>query len=92
MTASGIETAPAPPADAAGRARERWFRAVLLGLLVLVAGFTAILMANEFYPCVPASGSAIQPPLGECAIFLSPWIGIALIGAVLAGVGYLRVG
>lgn len=92
MAASPTETTPVPAAEAAGQSRERWFRVVLLGLLVLVVGFTATLMANEFYPCVPSAGSALQPPLGDCAVFLSPWIGIALVGAVLAGIGYLRVG
>lgn len=85
--------AVAPPAvRSENRSRERWFRIVLLGLVVLVLGFTATLMANFFYPCVPAADSVVQPPLVDCALFLSPWIGVAAAGLVIAGIGYLRVG
>lgn len=79
-------------ADGAARARERWFRIVLVGLVVLVAGFTAILVSNAFYPCVPAAGSAVQPPLADCAVSLSPWAALAVLGLLLAVVGYRRVG
>lgn len=80
-----------PPDEAAPRSRERVFGAVLLGLLVLVVGFTATLVSNSFYPCVPAAGSAVQPPLLDCAVFLSPWLGLALVGLIVAGFGYLRL-
>ncbi len=87
------DVAAVPPAeDAAGRARERWFRVVLAGLVVLVAGFTATLVANAFYPCEPAAGSVLQPPLADCAVALSPWIGVAVVGLVLAALGYRRIG
>ena len=94
MTATGSADAAATPAaeDVEGRARERWFRVVLLGLIVLVAGFTATLVANAFYPCEPASGSVLQPPLADCAVALSPWIGIAVAGLAVAVAGYLRIG
>jgi hypothetical protein len=92
MVATESAAVPAPPADAAERRRERWFRVVLLGLLVLVLGFTATLMANFFYPCEPAAGSIVQPPLAECALFLSPWLAVAAVGVIIAGIGYLRVG
>lgn len=88
-TASGAT--PPPAVDPANRSRERWFRMVLLGLVVLVLGFTALLMANFFYPCEPAAGSIVQPPLADCAVFLSPWIGVAAAGIVIAGLGYMRV-
>lgn len=86
-------TAPATPSaeDAAVRARSRSFRIVLLGLVVLVLGFTAILVANAFYPCEPAVGSVVQPPLADCAVSLSPWIGVSVVGLGLAVAGYLRV-
>lgn len=92
MAATGSAAIAPPAADAAERSRERWFRVVLLGLLVLVLGFTATLMANFFYPCEPAAGSVIQPPLADCAVFLSPWIGLIAVGIAIAGIGYLRVG
>ncbi len=85
-------TAPSVPEDATTRARDRWFRIVLVGLLLAVIGFTATLIGNDFYPCVPAAGSGIQPPLGACATFLSPWIGLVVLGAVFAVVGYRRIG
>ncbi len=92
MATTGAAAVPEPAADATGRSREIWFRAVLLGLFVLVLGFTAALMANSFYPCEPASGSVVQPPLADCAVFLSPWIGLVAVGIVIAVIGYLRVG
>ncbi len=64
---------------------------MLLGLVVLIVGFTAILLGQARYPCVPAAGSAIEPPLADCAIALSPWAGIAVVGLVVAVVGYVRV-
>ncbi len=91
MAAGDPATSPASAPDATERSRDRWFRAVLLGLIVLVLGFTGILMANFFYPCEPAAGSVVQPPLVDCAAFLSPWIAVALVGLLLAGLGYLRV-
>ena len=91
-TASADAAATPPAEEAEGRVRERWFRAVLLGLLVLVAGFTAILVANAFYPCEPAAGSLVQPPLADCAVALSPWIGLAIAGLAIAVAGYLKVG
>jgi hypothetical protein len=72
--------------------RERSSRLVLYGLVILVVGFTAALLANGLYPCVPAAGSAIEPPLTDCAVALSPWAGVALVGLVLALIGYRRVG
>ncbi len=78
--------------EATVRGRERWFRVVLLGLLLLVLGFTATLVTNTFYPCVPAAGSTVQPPLGDCAVALSPWLGLAAAGLIVAVAGYLRVG
>ncbi len=96
MASAGPGTAPASaapaPPDAAARRRGTAFRAVLLGLVVLVLGFTAVLIANAFYPCEPAAGSAVQPPLADCAVALSPWIGVAVVGLLIAVVGYLRVG
>lgn len=88
----GTEAGTPPAASAAARARERAFRIVLLGLVVLAVGSTAVLVANAFYPCEPAAGSVVQPPLADCAVSLSPWIGVALVGLVLAIAGYLRVG
>lgn len=87
MTASE-SSAPAPPAPEV--VREGTFRLVLLGLVLLVVGFTALLVSNDLYPCVPAAGSSLTPPLGDCAIFLSPWAGVALVGLALAAVGYRR--
>lgn len=88
------ETAsPAPSAAESGnRRRELAFRIVLVGLVVLVVGFTATLVANAFYPCEPAAGSSVQPPIGDCAVSLTPWLGIAVLGLLIAVVGYLRVG
>ncbi len=83
---------PSPATTPQERARQLWFRVVLLGLVILVLGFTATLMANFFYPCVPATGSDVQPPLADCAVFLSPWLGVAVAGLVLAVAGYLKVG
>lgn len=80
------------PADARSRVRERAFQLVLLGLVVLVIGFTATLVSNAVHPCEPAAGSVVQPPLADCAVALSPWIGVALAGLVLALFGYRRVG
>ncbi len=85
----------APEATAVGdaaRRRETAFRIVLLGLVLLIAGFTAVLVANALYPCEPAAGSSAQPPLAECAVALSPWVGVAVLGLALAVAGYLRVG
>ncbi len=71
-------------------ARERTFRLVLIGLLLLVLGFTAMLLSNGLYPCVPAAGSAVEPPLADCAVSLSPWAAVAVLGLALAAVGYRR--
>lgn len=87
MTASETSEGPAPGVDAA---RERTFRLVLIGLVLLVVGFTALLISNGLYPCVPAADSTVAPPLSDCAVFLSPWAGLALIGLALAAVGYRR--
>jgi hypothetical protein len=92
MAESGPTAAPSDARAEPNASRESWFRVVLLGLAILVIGFTAILIANSFYPCVPAADSVAQPPLAECAVFLSPWIGVAAAGVVIAGIGYLRVG
>ena len=89
MAGPGASTGTASAAEAL---RERGFRLALLGLVVLVLGFTATLMANFFYPCEPAAGSVVQPPLAECAAFLSPWLAVALAGLILAAVAYRRVG
>ncbi len=88
MTASEA-TVPTPPSTDA--ARERTIRLVLVGLVLLVVGFTALLVSNDLYPCVPAGGSALAPPLSDCAVFLSPWAAVALVGLALAAVGYRRV-
>lgn len=84
--------APTPAEDLTARARQRWFQVVLVGLVLLVVGFTATLVSNAFYPCVPSAGSHVQPPLGDCAVALSPGLGLALVGLLLAVLGYRRVG
>ncbi len=89
------ESSTSPPADAvepSAARRERWFRVVLLGLGLVIFGFTAAAFANGLPPCVPAAGSGVAPPLSECVVALSPWAGVALLGLVLAVVGYIRVG
>lgn len=91
MDTADSPSSPPPGETAASQARARTFSVVLLGLLVLVAGFTATLVSNSFYPCVPAAGTAVQPPLLDCAVFLSPWLGLALVGLVLALLGYIRL-
>lgn len=93
MAASGdTGTAATTAGDSAARSRALAFRIVLVGLLLLVVGFTATLVANAFYPCEPAAGSAVQPPIGDCAVTLSPWLGLAVLGLAVAILGYLRVG
>ncbi len=84
------ETAPIPSTQA-DRTQDRAFRIVLVGLLLLVVGFTATLVSNAFYPCEPPAGSTVQPPISDCALALSPWLGLAAVGLVVAIVGYLRV-
>lgn len=91
-TDAATPVAPAAAPDAAAQARELAFRVVLVGLILLVLGFTATLVANAFYPCEPATGSTVQPPIADCAVALSPWLGIALVGLLVAVVGYRRVG
>lgn len=88
---AGRATAPPAPEDRAARARELAFRIVLVGLILLVLGFTATLVGNAFYPCEPATGSTAQPPLADCAVALSPWLALAAVGLLAAVVGYLRV-
>ncbi len=88
---AGSATAPPAPEDRAARARELAFRIVLVGLILLVLGFTATLVANAFYPCEPAAGSTVQPPLTDCAVALSPWFALAVVGLVVALAGYFRV-
>lgn len=90
---SATETTPAPPStpDDVDADRERSFRLVLIGLVVLIAGFTAALLANGLYPCVPGA-SGIEPPLSDCAISLSPWAGVGIVGLAIALVGYRRAG
>ena len=90
MTAPMASTSGAPAPDAADATRERSFRLVLLGLVLLILGFTAGAFANGLYPCAPASGSAIEPPLADCAVSLSPWAGVAALGLALAVLGYRR--
>ena len=91
MAAPGVPSgSPAP--DPAAHSRETAFRIVLLGLVLLVAGFTLTLVSNAFYPCVPSAGSVVQPPLAACAVALSPWLGVAGVGLLLALLGYHRVG
>ena len=84
-----LSPSPTEPADPA---RERTFRWVFGGLVILIVGFTAAAFTNGLYPCVPAAGSSAEPPLTDCAVALSPWIGVALVGLVLAIVAYRRVG
>ena len=84
--------APAPTSDAAAKSRELWTRMVLLGMILFIVGLVAALMAQSLYPCVPPAGSTVEPPLGECAVFLSPWIVLAVIGLVVTVVAYLRTG
>ncbi len=95
MMAAAASTAPdaGPPGPeaSAARARELAFRVVLVGLLLLVLGFTATLVGNAFYPCEPSAGSSVQPPLADCAVALSPWLALAVVGFLVAVVGYLRV-
>ncbi len=91
-TDAGTLPSPPGPEDRAARARELAFRIVLVGLVLLVLGFTATLVANAFFPCEPTAGSTIQPPIADCAVALSPWLGIAVVGLLVAVVGYLRVG
>lgn len=91
MAETGAATVPGPDASPEERARTLWFRAVLVGVVLLVVGFTAILIRNSFYPCVPTGGSLLQPPLADCAVALSPWIVVAAAGLGIAGLGYLRV-
>ncbi len=91
MMEPGAATGPATDVSPDERARTLWFRAVLAGLVVLILGFTAILIRNSYFPCVPAEGSLLQPPLADCAVALSPWIGLAAAGLVLAGLGFLRI-
>jgi len=90
MTTSGEAAPVTPPPTVAEAARERSFRLVLIGLVVLIVGFTAAAFANGMYPCVPAAGSSVEPPLTDCAVSLSPWAGLALVGLVLAVLGYRR--
>ena len=80
-----------PNVGSSDAARERSFRLVLVGLVALIAGFTAGAFANGMYPCVPAAGSSIEPPLTDCAASLSPWAAVAIVGLVLALFGYRRV-
>lgn len=87
MTATEASTPSTPAPDAA---RERTIRLVLVGLVLLVVGFTALLVSNDLYPCVPASGSSVEPPLSDCALFVSPWAAVALVGLAIAAVGYRR--
>ncbi len=89
--AEAQSAAAVPDLSPQERARTLWFRAVLVGLVLLVVGFTAILVRNSFYPCVPTEGSLLQPPLADCALALSPWIELTAAGVVIAGLGYLRV-
>lgn len=91
MTEAGAATGRVSDVSGEERARTLWFRTVLAGLVLLVLGFTAILIRNAYYPCAPAEGSLLQPPLADCAVALSPWIGLAAAGLVIAGVGFLRV-
>ncbi len=89
---AATSTTPAEDASKAiAKQRERWFRVVLLGLVVLIIGFTALLLGQAMYPCVPGAGSTVEPPLSECAVALSPWVGVALVGLILAVMGYIRV-
>ncbi len=90
MTAPGAAASAAPTTEKTDAARERSFRLVLVGLVVLILGFTAAAFANGLYPCVPTSGSSVQPPLTDCAVSLSPWAAVALVGLALAIVGYRR--
>lgn len=90
MSSSEVAVPVAPPSDAASAARERSFRLVLIGLVLLITGFTIAAIANGLYPCVPAAGSGIEPPPSDCAVTLSPWAAVALVGLILAVVGYRR--
>ncbi len=90
MATNDAASAPTTAVDATDAARERSFRLVLLGLVLLILGFTVGTFANGLYPCVPAAGSAIEPPLTDCAVSLSPWAGVAAVGLALALFGYRR--
>lgn len=90
MTAPSESTPALPPADSRPSGQERSTRIVLIGLILLILGFTAAAFANGLYPCVPAAGSSIEPPLTDCGVSLSPWAGIAVVGLALALVGYRR--
>lgn len=89
MASPEPETAASSPAAAV---RERWTRLVFLGLLLLIVGFTAAAFANGLYPCVPGVGSTVEPPLADCAVSVSPWAAVAIVGLLLAGLAYRRVG
>ncbi len=82
--------ASAPTANEADAARERTFSIVLVGVVLLILGFTLAAIANGLYPCVPAAGSSVEPPLTDCAVSLSPWVGILIVGLALAVLGYIR--
>jgi len=92
MSTPEAAASPTPTVLPADAARERSVRLVLYGLVVLVLGFTAVLLANGLYPCVPSAGSAIEPTLTDCAAALSPWGAVAFVGFVLALIGYRRAG
>lgn len=88
-------TAPSASPDRPGledASRETWFHLVLLGLLVFIAGATAMLFASAAYPCAPAAGSIVEPPLSQCTVALSPYAAAALLGLVAAILGYVRSG
>ena len=83
--------ATAERSASAERRRTLWIRAVLAGLVLLVAGTTAALFASAVPPCVPEAVGMPAPPLMECVPSVGPWIALALLGLVLAVVAYRRV-
>jgi heme/copper-type cytochrome/quinol oxidase subunit 2 len=88
----GLPRVSSGPADAATKSRDLWSRIVFVGMVLFIIGFIAVLMAQSVYPCTPAAGHAVEPPLTDCALFLSPWVVLAVFGLVLFAVAYLRVG
>lgn len=84
-------TVAAPESPAAEAMRDRWYVVALVGLILAIAGSTAAALQNSLYPCEPATGSSVAPPLADCAVALAPGGTVFLAGLVLAAAGYLKV-